>query len=35
MERSPSRTVVDGEGSTAVMDALLAREADSTRGAEE
>jgi hypothetical protein len=35
MERSPSSTVVDREGSAAVMDALLAPEADSARGAEE
>jgi hypothetical protein len=32
MERSPSQAVADHEGTTAVMDALLAPEADGARG---
>jgi hypothetical protein len=35
MERSPSKAVVDHEGSTAVIEALLGPEADGPRGAEE
>jgi hypothetical protein len=35
MERSPSKTVIDHDGSTVVMDALLAPEADVPRAPEE
>ena len=35
MERSPSRALADPEGTTAVMDALLAPGADGAHGAEE
>jgi hypothetical protein len=35
MERSPSKTVGEREGSTAVMDALLAPEADAAFGSDE